>query len=110
LLPAPPPPGQRARTHALSAAPGTRAAARFVGLSRPRAPQPRPPPCSLPTLFLSECCLVYLPPSDAAALLAWAAAATDPGVPSAVAVYEMTRPSDAFGRTMIANLEVRARV
>lgn len=60
--------------------------------------------CSLPTLFLSECCLIYMEPPDAAALLAWAASHCARGV---VAIYEQTRPDDAFGVTMLNNLEVR---
>jgi hypothetical protein len=77
-----------------------------ASLSRPPAPINPPTPGRLPTLFVSECCLVYLEPPDARALLAWAAAASAPAPASAVAVYEMVRPDDAFGRTMVANLEV----
>jgi hypothetical protein len=61
----------------------------------------------LPTLFLCECVLIYLEASEAAAVLATAAAmAAEAGAPAAVAIYEQTRPDDAFGSTMISNLEV----
>jgi hypothetical protein len=62
----------------------------------------------LPTLYLSECVLIYLEPGEAQRLLAAAAArTTDAGGCAAVAIYEQTRPDDAFGATMIANLEVQ---
>ncbi|WIA20144.1 hypothetical protein OEZ85_005994 [Tetradesmus obliquus] len=62
----------------------------------------------LPTLYLAECVLIYLEPGEAARLLAAAAArAAGGGGCAAVAIYEQTRPDDAFGATMIANLEAR---
>lgn len=66
----------------------------------------------LPTLYLCECVLIYLEPAEAEAVLSTAAAtAAQAGAPAAVAIYEQTRPDDAFGATMIRNLEVRvARV
>ncbi len=46
-------------------------------------------PHSLPTLFLSECCLVYLEPAASEALLAWAARTLhDSGAGGAIAIYE----------------------
>jgi O-methyltransferase involved in polyketide biosynthesis len=64
--------------------------------------------CRLPTLYLSECVLIYLEPGEAQRLLEAAAARTaGAGGCAAVAIYEQTRPDDAFGATMIANLEVR---
>lgn len=63
--------------------------------------------CSVPTLYLAECVLIYLEPGEAEAVLATAAAAAaEAGAPAAVAIYEQTRPDDAFGATMISNLEV----
>lgn len=63
--------------------------------------------CRLPTLYLSECVLIYLEPSEAEAVLSTAAAmAAEAGAAAAVAIYEQTRPDDAFGSTMISNLEV----
>lgn len=62
----------------------------------------------LPTLYLCECVLIYLEPAEAEAVLSTAAAtAAQAGAPAAVAIYEQTRPDDAFGATMIRNLEVR---
>lgn len=64
----------------------------------------------LPTLYLCECVLIYLEPGEAEAVLAAAAAmAAEGGAAAAVAIYEQTRPDDAFGSTMISNLEVRLR-
>jgi hypothetical protein len=52
--------------------------------------------------------LIYLEPGEAQRLLAAAAARTAAaGGCAAVAIYEQTRPDDAFGATMIVNLEVR---
>jgi hypothetical protein len=51
--------------------------------------------------------LIYLEPAEAQAVLAGAAAMTaEAGTAAAVAIYEQTRPDDAFGSTMISNLEV----
>jgi hypothetical protein len=51
--------------------------------------------------------LVYLEPGEVQRLLAAAAArSAQAGSCAAVAIYEQTRPDDAFGATMIANLEV----
>jgi O-methyltransferase involved in polyketide biosynthesis len=59
---------------------------------------------SLPTLFLSECVLVYLEPGDSNSLLRWVARTFS----TAVAVtYEQIRPNDAFGRVMCENLAAR---
>lgn len=75
-------------------------------------PPPHPPahnnqPHRLPTLYLAECVLIYLEPSEAEAVLATTAAlAAEAGAPAAIAIYEQTRPDDAFGSTMIHNLEV----
>ena len=59
---------------------------------------------SLPTLFLSECVLVYLEPEESCAIIAWAAA-TFPR--STFVTYEQIRPHDAFGQVMARNLEER---
>lgn len=61
----------------------------------------------LPTLYISECVLIYLEPGEAQQVLAAAAArARAAGSSAAVVIYEQTRPDDAFGSTMISNLEV----
>ena len=63
----------------------------------------------VPTLVVSECCLCYLQPAEATAVLRWFADRVT-GAPSAalgVVIYEPIRPFDAFGRTMVANLAGR---
>ncbi|PHJ18021.1 leucine carboxyl, partial [Cystoisospora suis] len=60
----------------------------------------------VPTLFLSECVLVYMQTSDADAVLRWAAQAVKTA-PSVAVVYEQLNPNDAFGRTMVRNLQTR---
>jgi len=57
-----------------------------------------------PTFILLECVLVYMEPDQAAALLAWAAAAFPT---AAVLVYDPTRPDDPFGTQMRLNLAAR---
>ena len=57
-----------------------------------------------PTLFLSECVLIYMSPEEGSAIIEWAAKT----VPhSAFCTYEQINPHDAFGKTMIRNLEAR---
>ncbi|KAL4806593.1 S-adenosyl-L-methionine-dependent methyltransferase [Aspergillus unguis] len=66
---------------------------------------------SLPTLLLSECCLVYLSPNDAAGVVRYFTHTLFPASENSEAlgliVYEPIRPDDAFGRTMVANLAAR---
>lgn len=64
-------------------------------------------PLDVPTLLLSECCLIYLPPEDADAVLSYFTSAFFPETPIGVIVYEPIRPHDAFGRTMVSNLTAR---
>jgi O-methyltransferase involved in polyketide biosynthesis len=61
---------------------------------------------NLPTLFVSECVLTYLPPPHADAVIAWAAAAAR-RCPrgGAFCLYEQLRPNDAFGRQMMRALD-----
>ncbi|ERF75282.1 hypothetical protein EPUS_00074 [Endocarpon pusillum Z07020] len=61
----------------------------------------------VPTLLLSECCLIYLPPEDADSVLSYFTSAFHPAIPVAVVIYEPIRPHDAFGRTMVSNLTAR---
>lgn len=59
---------------------------------------------SVPTLFLSECVLVYLEPEESCAIIAFAAQS----FPRSVFVtYEQIRPHDAFGAIMARNLAER---
>ncbi|KAG2415147.1 hypothetical protein HFD88_006338 [Aspergillus terreus] len=70
---------------------------------------------SLPTLLISECCLVYLSPSEAAEVVGYFTEGVfgrgghSPGeeVPLGLILYEPIRPDDAFGRTMVSNLATR---
>ncbi len=58
---------------------------------------------ALPTLFVSECVLIYMSPEEGCGIIKWAA-----GLPHSVfCTYEQIRPHDAFGKTMIRNLEAR---
>lgn len=58
----------------------------------------------IPTLVISECCLIYLSPEDADAVLD---KFTKPFTTVAVVIYEPINPNDAFGRTMVRNLTAR---
>ncbi|KAL4895805.1 leucine carboxyl methyltransferase superfamily [Aspergillus ambiguus] len=71
---------------------------------------------SLPTLLISECCLVYLSPSEAAEVVGYFTEGLFgrdtnlPGegtTPLGLILYEPIRPDDAFGRTMVSNLATR---
>ncbi|KAH6996268.1 S-adenosyl-L-methionine-dependent methyltransferase [Ilyonectria sp. MPI-CAGE-AT-0026] len=58
----------------------------------------------IPTLLLSECCLCYLSPSEAAGVLSYFTSR----IPSlATVIYEPIKPDDAFGRMMVSNLAAR---
>ena len=62
----------------------------------------------VPTLFLSECCLIYLSPEEADGILRWATTALMGDV--AIALYEPIGGEDAFGKVMIQNLAARGIV
>ncbi|KAL7751785.1 carboxy methyl transferase for protein phosphatase 2A [Sorochytrium milnesiophthora] len=58
----------------------------------------------IPTLLLSECVFVYLPPETTAEILSWMTTYCS----TALCVsYEQIGPSDGFGSTMINNLRAR---
>ncbi|EXJ90201.1 hypothetical protein A1O1_03300 [Capronia coronata CBS 617.96] len=61
----------------------------------------------LPTLIISECCLIYLSPEDADAVLQYFSQLFPATTPVAVVLYEPIRPHDSFGRTMVSNLMSR---
>jgi len=61
---------------------------------------------NVPTLFLSECVLVYMQATHGDAIIKWAANAVQ-DAPSAMVVYEQTNPSDRFGKVMVENLMQR---
>lgn len=60
---------------------------------------------SIPTLLLAECVLVYLPPQHSTALIDWCSSRFFGG--SVFVSYEQIHPFDAFGRTMMQNLDNR---
>lgn len=62
---------------------------------------------SIPTLIISECCLVYLPPEDADAVMQYFSRLFPNTTPLAIVIYEPIRPHDPFGKTMINNLAAR---
>lgn len=61
----------------------------------------------VPTLLISECCLIYLSPTDADAVLKYFTEMFPSTTPLGIVIYEPIRPHDAFGRTMVANLTAR---
>ncbi|CAG8165564.1 unnamed protein product [Penicillium nalgiovense] len=79
----------------------------------------------LPTLLISECCLVYLSPAEAEQVVAFftqrlfghgrVVPRSGDGLqeaqvdvaPLGLVLYEPIRPNDAFGRTMVSNLAAR---
>jgi len=58
----------------------------------------------MPTIFLSECVLVYLERQHAHGLLEWISTTMDT---AGFALYEQIHPNDPFGQMMIKNLETR---
>jgi [phosphatase 2A protein]-leucine-carboxy methyltransferase len=63
---------------------------------------------TVPTLILSECCLIYLPPETTTAILHTLTEKLIPSpVPVSLIIYEPINPHDAFGRTMVQNLSQR---
>ncbi|KAG0090110.1 hypothetical protein BGZ93_008240 [Podila epicladia] len=59
---------------------------------------------SLPTLFLSECVLIYIEPKDSDAIVDWVGSNM---AASLFVVYEQINPTDAFGAMMLRNLKAR---
>ncbi|CAO3594480.1 unnamed protein product [Absidia cylindrospora] len=57
-----------------------------------------------PTLFLSECVLIYLPLDSTTGILNWIQTTMSDCV---FALYEQIRPDDNFGKIMIRNLQMR---
>lgn len=55
-----------------------------------------------PTLFLSECVLIYMPVGKSKYIIEWIEKKFTNGV--ALALYEQILPNDAFGKQMIKNL------
>jgi len=58
----------------------------------------------LPTLFLSECVLIYVDVSSSEKLIKWTSEYFSQGM---FILYEQIKPFDAFGEVMLKNLETR---
>lgn len=58
---------------------------------------------NMPTIFLSECVLVYMQSLHGDNIVQWAANLV-PNAPSVFVTYEQTNPNDAFGKVMVDNL------
>ena len=65
---------------------------------------------SLPTLLISECCLVYLEPAAADAVLDYFTHLFLADVPLGLIIYEPINPFDSFGEVMVSNLAARGIV
>jgi len=66
---------------------------------------------SLPTLILSECCLIYLSSTHADGILNTLTTILLPSpVAVSIIIYEPIHPHDAFGRVMVSNLAARGIV
>ncbi|QDS71888.1 hypothetical protein FKW77_010186 [Venturia effusa] len=64
-----------------------------------------------PTLLLSECCLIYLPPAQADAILHTLTSQIIPlTTPLSLVLYEPIHPHDSFGQVMVSNLAQRGIV
>ncbi|KAL1609583.1 carboxy methyl transferase for protein phosphatase 2A [Nothophoma quercina] len=63
---------------------------------------------TIPTLILSEMCLVYLQPQTVQSIIStFTTHYLRPTTPASLVLYEPILPKDAFGRTMISNLQTR---
>lgn len=65
---------------------------------------------TLPTLLISECCLIYLEPAVADAVLNYFASIFRAGTPLGLVLYEPINPFDSFGKVMVSNLAARGIV
>ncbi|KAI9801450.1 MAG: carboxy methyl transferase for protein phosphatase 2A [Piccolia ochrophora] len=66
---------------------------------------------TLPTMLLSECCLIYLSPPNADAILKYFSSHLfPPSTPLGLVIYEPVNPNDSFGRVMVRNLANRGIV
>lgn len=63
---------------------------------------------TLPTLLISECCLIYLPPDQADSVVHhFTTTIFPPTTPLGLIIYEPIHPDDPFGRVMVSNLATR---
>lgn len=83
---------------------------RTLAVSSSEAPLPDLPNLdpAMPTLILSEMCLVYLQASTVQSIVSTLLTHyLRPTTPVSLILYEPILPQDAFGRTMISNLQTR---
>ncbi|KAF8430226.1 S-adenosyl-L-methionine-dependent methyltransferase [Tirmania nivea] len=62
---------------------------------------------TIPTLIISECCLIYLAPAEADGILSFFTTTFVPSHPLSIILYEPIGSDDAFGKVMIQNLATR---
>jgi [phosphatase 2A protein]-leucine-carboxy methyltransferase len=72
----------------------------------PSSPLPQYIDPELPTVVISECCLVYMDPENAATILRWIVDTFGKSGVGSI-LYEPIGGHDAFGRMMIRNLSVK---
>lgn len=77
--------------------------------------KPKPVPLdhvdvTLPTLLISECCLIYLQPAAADAVLDYFTSIFPSGTSLGLIIYEPFKPFDSFGEVMVSNLAARGIV
>ncbi|KAJ6261797.1 hypothetical protein Dda_2596 [Drechslerella dactyloides] len=82
---------------------------------KPGSPIPEHIDPTLPTLFISECCLIYLSPNEADDIFRWIVqsfgqASETKSNSVGIILYEPIKGGDGFGLTMIENLAVRGIV
>jgi [phosphatase 2A protein]-leucine-carboxy methyltransferase len=83
---------------------------RTLAASSNEAPLPNLPNLdpTIPTLILSEMCLIYLQASTVQSIVSTLLTHyLRPATPASLILYEPILPQDAFGRTMISNLQTR---
>lgn len=61
---------------------------------------------SKPTIFFSECVLIYMKPKDSNQVIEWISTKFASAL---FCIYEQLLPNDSFGAMMVKNLEVRAQ-
>lgn len=76
----------------------------------PASPLPAIIETTIPTLIISECCLIYLTPAEADAILTFFTTTFEPSHPLSIVLYEPIGSDDAFGKIMIQNLATRGIV
>jgi len=83
---------------------------RFLKPGLPASPLPATIETTIPTLIISECCLIYLAPIEADAILTFFTSTFKASHPLSIVLYEPIGSGDAFGRVMIQNLATRGIV